>query len=223
MIAFEKPRFRQMSSDEAHMRQTVPAALCGRRVGDLVLRAGFPRRPLAEGPWFQAAPDTAFRIRRLGGRAVHMDVADGPAMARALDEADGLLSEIEAALGIALHPGDIAPLSQGGKAFVAVEAMRPDGDQADGLIELALSTAAALLPAPPPPGAAALLGHVPLALRLEIDGPRLPPQEAAALAPGDLLLIGAGPIPATIRGPGGLAIAGRIAPDERLFRPDRLP
>ena len=219
MTGFDRPRFREISLDEAHLRQAIPAALCGRRVGDLVLRARFPFAEAQGRGWFRAAPDLAFRIRRLDGKATPIDPADGPAAAMLLDDADPLLCEIEAALGLTLTPGELIERPAEDWLIVTVEGARPDEARADSLVDLAVTPAIALLPAPPVL-ASGLVRHVPVPVRLAIAGPRLPPQEAAALAPGDLLLIGPEPLAATLHGPGETTIPGRLLARDLLFRPD---
>lgn len=234
MIAHEKPRFPAMTTEEAHLRQSVLTALSGRRVGGLLLRARILRsagtldeqdgaatraagtEAVAGDLWFRCAEEIAFRVLCLTNQSVHMDAADGPAMAALLDAADPLLVEIEAALGLVLEPADIGPVAQ---ALVIARIDCLDGEQVAATIDLALSPAIALLPAPAP-FAPALLETIPVPARVVVDGPRLAPADAASLAPGDLLLIGAAPFGARLTVAGAAPTPGSIMPADRQFRPD---
>lgn len=212
MTAHMKPRFPAMSVDEAHMRQALPMALCGRIVDGATLTAAFPADPVGAGEWFLCDEAVAFRILRLDGQAVRMDASDGPAMADLLDRADPLLSEIESALGLALAPSAMGP-----RPDTATLVARIETDMTQ--IDLAISPDAAFLPTAAPL-APTLVGHISLPVRLVLDGPRLAPADAAALAPGDLLLIGAAPLSASLVRPGAPPIRGRITPTDRQFRSD---
>ncbi|WP_311267669.1 hypothetical protein [Sphingobium sp. WCS2017Hpa-17] len=239
MTAFEKPRFPALSVEEAHLRHALLAALNGRRVGGALLRAHIPntvRPEPVEGlpssldlqsntpthsvptntDWFRCAEDLAFRLHRLDGHPVRTDATDGSAMAMLLDAANPLLCEIEAALGLTLDPTDIGqrPLAATLIAHISLH----DGPSPVAAMDLALSPDTPILPVPAP-FAPALLGHIPLPARLLIDGPRLSPTDAAALAPGDLLLLGIAPLMAGVSLPGAPVVPGRILPAERLFRP----
>lgn len=213
MTAHMKPRFPAMSVDEAHMRQALPMALCGRAVDGATLTAAFPADPVGAGDWFLCDEAVAFRILRLDGQAVRMDASDGPAMADLLDRADPLLSEIESALGLALAPSAMGP-----RPDTAIQIARIEAGTIT-QIDLALSPDTPLLPTAAPV-APMLVGHIPLPVRLMLDGPRLAPADAAALAPGDLLLIGAAPLSASLVQPGAPPIRGRITPTDRQFRSD---
>lgn len=217
MTAFDKPRFPALSPEEAHLRHAVLAALNGRRAGGLLLRATIAVRPgKNEESWFRCAEDLAFRLRHVDGLPVRMDAADGPAMAGLLDAANALLAEVEAALGLILDPGDIG--ARPTAAALVARISLHDGAVLVADMDLALSPDTPILPVPAP-FAPALLGHVPLPARILLDGPRLSPTDAAALAPGDLLLVGTAPLVATISLPGAPAVSGHILPAERLFRP----
>lgn len=226
MTISEKPRFPILSVAEAHMRHALLAALNGRRAGTLLLRATIASPPPCSGvsaqeggqespDWFRCAEDIAFRLRHVDGQPVRTDAADGPAMAALLDAANALLAEVEAALGLTLDPADISPRPPAA-ALIARITLHDDAILAAEM-DIALSANTPILPMPAP-FAPALLGHIPLPARLLLDGPRLSPADAAALAPGDLLLIGAAPLMAGVGLPGAPAVPGRIMPAERLFR-----
>lgn len=217
MTAFDKPRFPALSPEEAHLRHAVLAALNGRRTGGLLLRATIAVRPgKNEESWFRCAEDLAFRLRHVDGLPVRTDATDGPAMASLLDAANPLLCEIEAALGLTLDPADIGQRPP--VATLTARITLHDDAALVAAMDLALSPDSSILPVPAP-FAPALLGHIPVPARILIDGPRLPPTDAAALAPGDLLLIGTSPLMASVSLPGVPVVPGRILPAERLFRP----
>ena len=210
----DKPRFRHISAAEAHLRQSLLGALCGVRVGEHLLRATVVDMAAPDdAPWFLCAEDIGFRILHLNHRPIRMDAAEGPAMAMLLDGADTLLSAVEAALGLTLEPADIGPRPQAATIVARIETMAGDART-----DLALSADAALLPTSAPFGPA-LLGDVPVPLRLSIAGPRLSPTDAATLAPGDMLLLGSGAFAATLQSAAGGGIDGRIDPAARLFQP----
>lgn len=213
MIAHTNPRFRAMPVDEAHLRQVLPLALCGRVVNGTMLIASLPADPPGAGDWFLCGEAVAFRILRLDGQAVHIAAADGPAMADLLDRADPLLSEIESALGLTLAPSDMGPCPEHATLVARIEA----GSTVR--IDLALSPDTLFLPTSAPL-APALVGHIPLTIHMVLDGPRLSPADAAALRPGDLLLIGAAPLSANLILSGTPPTRGRITPHDRRFRPD---
>jgi hypothetical protein len=232
MSAPEKPRFPTMPVEEAHLRQSVLTALCGRRVDGLLLRGRIARsvnKPVSaaarteggnEDAWFGCTHDVAFRVIRLNAHPVRMDAADGPAMAALLDAADPLLAEIEAALGLTLEPAVMAHAPATASLVTRIDLV--DDKTVVAQIDLALSHATPIL-ATPAPFAPALLGHVPVPIRILMDGPRLSPADAASLAPGDLLLLGGGLLNASLDLPGATAIHGRVAPDDRQFRPAPHP
>ncbi len=202
------PAFPALGIEDAHLRQSLLAALNGARVGDDVLHAHIVAPP--EGTWFLCAHDIAFRIQVLDGRPVRMDAQDGAAMATLLNAADPLLSAIEVALGITLEPADMGDRPPTATIVAAIET---DASR----IDLALPIDAPLL-STPAPLAPELVGHIPLPARIGIAGPRLSPIDAAALAPGDLLLIGPAPFAATLRPARGAPLTGSIHPADRQFR-----
>ena len=242
MTAFDKPCFPALSVEEAHLRHALLAALNGRRIGRALLRAHIPNPPTSVRPepveglplpldtqsnpqthsvpthsdWFRCAEDLAFRFHRLDGDPVRTDATDGPAMATLLDAANPLLCEIEAALGVTLDPTDIGKRPPA--ATLTAHITLRNGRAPVAAMDLVLSPDTPILPVPAP-FAPALLGHIPLPARILIDGPRLSPTDAAVLAPGDLLLIGAAPLMAGVGLPGAPVVRGRILPAERLFRP----
>ncbi|MCI4592622.1 hypothetical protein MOK15_21430 [Sphingobium sp. BYY-5] len=210
----DKPQFPTISADEAHQRQSLLGALCGVQMGEGVLRASIPPCSTdGEAAWLHCAEDLAFRIVRLDDRPIRIDPAEGPAIATLLDAADLLLSAIEAALGLELEPTDIGPRPDRATLVARVET-----GEGEARIDLALPPDAALLPTPAP-FAPLLLGHIPVPLRIILEGPRLSPVDAATLAPGDLLLLGPAMPEARFRLADGTMVQGRIAPTERLFRP----
>lgn len=211
----EPPLFPAMAIAEAHLRETIPAAISGWSVGGLVLRGSMPPGPPGAGDWFRCEGGVFLRILRLGGRPVRMDAADGPGMAALLDAADPLLSVIEGALGLRLVPDAMAAA---GGIVVAVDAVAAGGAVVSS-IELALAPETRVEPRLAP-AAACLVAHVPVRTRLTVDGPRLPPATAATLRPGDLLLLGPGPLAARLCAGSGPGLPGTLDPARRQFRPD---
>lgn len=209
-MTWTAPAFPALGIEDAHLRQGLLGALHGARVGDDVLRARIVAPPADSSTWFLCAHDIAFRVHVLEGRPVRMDAQDGAAMATLLDAADPLLAAIEVALGIPLEPADMGERPEGAVIIATVET---DAS----CVDLALPVDAPLLPTPAPLNTM-LVGHIPLTARIGIEGPRLSPIDAAALAPGDLLLIGAAPFAATLRPAKGAPIVGAIHPVDRQFR-----
>lgn len=176
---------------EAYLRQVVPAALTGRRVDGAPIRADAPRvRPERLG-WFRCAKGWAFAPERLGGEAVAIFPEDGPAAAAMLDRLEPLLRQVELALGVTLEPDAVDDAQPDAATVFRVE--REGGDR----LWLAVPPGAELLPAAPE-FAPELLRGVAVALTLALEGPRVPPHDAATLAPGDLVLLGPGPLAATL-------------------------
>lgn len=202
------PAFPVLGIEDAHLRQSLLGALNGARVGGDVLRAQIVAPP--DGTWFLCAHDVAFRIQILDGQPVRMDAQDGAAMATLLDTADPLLAAIEVALGITLEPTDMGERPDAAIIVAAIET-------ATSRIDLALPIDAPLL-STPAPLAPELIGHIPLPACIGIEGPRLSPIDAAALAPGDLLLLGPAPFAATLRPAKGMPTPGTIHPADRQFR-----
>lgn len=207
-MSWTAPAFPALGIEDAHLRQSLLGALNGARVGDDVLHAQIVAP--SDGAWFLCAHDIAFRIQTLEGQLVRMNAQDGAAMATLLDAADPLLAAIEVALGIALEPTDMNERSPTATIAAAIET-------ATSRIDLALPIDAPLLPTPAPI-AQDLIGHIPLLARIGIEGPRLSPIDAAALAPGDLLLLGPAPFAATLRPAKGAPLPGTIHPADRHFR-----
>lgn len=209
-MSWTAPALPALGIKDAHLRQSLLTALNGARVGNDVLHARIIAPPADGGAWFLSAHDIAFRIQTLEGRPVRMDARDGAAMAILLDAADALLTAIEVALGVPLGPADMGERPDGATIIATVES---DASR----IDLALPVDAPLLPTPAPL-APELIGHIPLTARIGIEGPRLSPIDAAALAPGDLLLLGPAPFAATLRPAKGMPLPGTIHPADRQFR-----
>jgi hypothetical protein len=71
--------------------------------------------------------------------------------------------------------------------------------------------------ATPAPLAPRLIEDMPFPARLTLAGPRIAPMEAAALAEGDLLLLGEAPLRATIRFLDRPPVSGLYEPEARRF------
>lgn len=197
---------------EAYLRQTVPAALTGRMVGGLPMRADLPRLGPGRLGWFGCAGGWAFAPERLDGEAVAVAAGDGPGAAALLERLELLLRQIELGLGIELEPDAVVEAPPADALIVRV--VTRDAAR----LWLAVPRDAALLPASPEL-APVLLAAVPVPVTLAIQGPRVPPLDAAALAPGDLILLGAGPLAATLTAGTAPATAGRFDPATGAFHP----
>lgn len=207
------PALPMLDPAEAYLRQTVPAALSGRTAGGHPLRADLPRiGPDALG-WFRCADDWAFAPERAGGEAVRLRPNDGPAAAELLDRFEPVLRQIELGLGIALEPETVTDAPPPAALLVRVERLAPTPQDR---LWLAVPPGAALLPAAPE-FAPALLGAVALPIAVTIAAPPVPPLDAAGLAAGDLLLLGAGPFAATLTIAGAAPRAGRFDPAAHAF------
>lgn len=213
----------RLSPDEAHLRQLIPAALNGLRLPDgAVVRAtmGAEAHALWLSRWFRCADGMAFAIERLDGRPVHADARDGVAAALLIEQAEPLLAAVEQALGIALEPHDLSALEAHPPRLVVAVTAEADGVERDRVL-IALPHDAPVLPVTAPHDPA-LTAHVPVPVVLHLAGPRLSPAAAASLLPGDLLLLGAGPLEAQLHA-AGATVRGRLDPVARCFVPDPLP
>lgn len=194
--------------DEAEMRRVVVAALSGMRVGDRALAARIARVPDRRGGWLRFGSGAALAIDRLDDAPLRIEPADAIGAAALVERAEPLIAAIEAALGLSLDPEALTELPPEGPVVTidhgAVSRLR-----------LVLPAGLPLLPLRP--GLAPeLVGHVALPLTLVIEGPRLAPHDAAALAAGDLMLVGGASLPARLA-VAGRSIAGRLDPSTGRF------
>ena len=209
----------------AQTRTDVLGALNGCEAGGLLLRAAIPADAgAALGAWFQCQNQSAFAIDVEDGECLRLGASETARAIQALEAAELLLRALERALGIELVPEALE------------EDWFPDAHdvvEVEGLargrvvrqLRLALPRGLRLSPvaAPFAPG---LLEHAPLPVTIALPGPRLAPHEAADLGPGDLVLLGPGPLRATLRIPARQAVTGTFDPQARRFVPaisDRPP
>lgn len=207
-------RLPRLDPAEARLRETVPAALSGRRCTGGTLVAHIPTVPPTVRWWYACAEGAAFALLLDDGRDARLLTDDGPAAAEALEACEPLLREIELGLGIALVPerlDDAPPLAP------AIDVTVLHAGAARQRVVLALPPGLALHPAAPE-FAPELLGAVGVRVAVRIAGPRLAPHDAAALAPGDLVLLGT-PLAATLHVPGQPPFAGRFDPAAAHFVP----
>lgn len=204
-------RLPRIDPAEAELRRQLLAALNGRPWRHGPLEAGIVSGPVTAGPWFLCANGCAFHlagdvpaIRRAG------EGFDGIDAAAALEAGEARLADVEAALGVDLAPASLAADRPPDALIVTLRA---------GLDRLTLAWPPALpfLPAPPPAFAAPLAAHVPFTLAIAFAGPRLPPHDAAGLAPGDLLLLGEAPFAGTATA-GGWEAGIAFDPRRRTLR-----
>jgi hypothetical protein len=197
---------------EAQLRGDLLAALNGVEVEGALLTAALP----AQAPrlnWFVCPRDLAFAIDRLGDEMLHLNAADGVRAAECLTRAEPLLRAIEWALDVELEPERLADQPPTGeRLWLRIEAGSRDR------VYLAVPTDMHVIAAPAA-FAPRLLDDVPFATRLTIAGPRVAPMDAADLAPGDLLLLGEGPLGASLAFLDRAPVAGLFDPAKRRFTP----
>ena len=226
----------------AELRRAVIGALTGRRHADGVIAAHVAANPDRRGGWLRFDNGAALAVDRIGGGEARFEPEDGVAAVALVERIEPLLRTIEIALGIELEPVDVVALLPEPATIEAAPAEPAGSDDEDDLpgpaeivpaamlvatiavgtagegtvLRLALPPAIALLPAPPE-FAPELVGSVAIGAGLRIEGPRLAPHDAAALAAGDCILIGTAPIAATLVAGGAIRIAGLLDPVERRF------
>jgi hypothetical protein len=207
----------RLSTGEAYLRQTVPAALSGRHVGDATMVACFARPRQAPLSWFLCESGVALAIDRIAGGDRRLTSAEGVEAAELLDAAEPVLHEVEQGLGIALEPLEMAAAPPAGSLVATVTTLRR-GKVRDRVL-LALPDGIEFLPAPPQ-FAPELLGMVDLPASIAIPGPRVAPHDAAELHRGDLLLLGPGPLTASLKVGDARPLAGRFDPARKCFQTD---
>ncbi|AHE54843.1 hypothetical protein [Sphingomonas sanxanigenens] len=226
----------------AELRRAVIGALTGRRHADGVIAAHVTAIPDRRGGWLRFDNGAALAVDRIGGADARFEPEDGVAAVALVERIEPLLRTIEIALGIDLEPVDVvallpepATIEPAPAEVVAADAEDEPAAPADivpaemlvvtimvgsaaaaTMLRIALPPALTLLPAQPE-FAPELIGGVAIRTRLRIEGPRLAPHDAAALAVGDCILIGAAPIAATLVAGGAIDIAGLLDPVERRF------
>lgn len=198
---------------EAQLRTDLLEALNGIEADGGLLIATLPGHAPSL-TWFVCADGLAFALDRVAGGPVRLADDDGAAAAAALDTAEPLLRAIEWALGIELEPQDLADdLSPGERLLLRIEV-----DAGRTSLYLAVPHPLAIV-ARPAPFAPRLLDPVPFPASLTLSGPRLSPAEAADLEPGDLLLLGEGPLRANLAFLGRAPLPGLYDPADRRFVP----
>ena len=206
-----------ISPDEAYLRQTIPAALSGRQAGQTTIVASFAKGHPDGLAWFLCETGIALNIERVDELDRRLRAEDGLGAADLLDAAEPLLCEIEAGLGIDIEPIEVLDSLPPGGIVVTIEALR--GTAVVHRARLALPLDIELLPAQAQ-FAPELLGTVHLPATVIIAGPRVLPHDAATLKRGDLLLLGTGPLPASLGVAGAPPLSGRYDPALRCFRSD---
>lgn len=169
---------------EAELRRQLLFALTGRPWRRGPLRASIILGPPKNAPWFHCRNGSAFHLARLQGAIPPIrsreDGFDGIDAATALETAEPLLADVEAALGADLEP-------------MSLEREPPWGLN----LHLQAGRDHLFLVWPPllevVPAVAswspALAAAIPLPLKITFSGPRLAPHDAAGLTAGDLLLL----------------------------------
>ena len=198
-----------MDPRRAELRGTVLRAPTGRRIAGGVPAAQIASQPDRRGGWLRFESGAALALARPDDEACRFEAEDGLAAAALIECAEPFLRTIEMALGIDLEPAEVVAEPSAGALIVSVA---PAGLAARMPLPLDLAT----LPAPSE-FAPELVGKAAIRTRITITGPRLAPHEAADLAPGDCLLLGATPLPAELVA-GTIRIAGSLDPRARQFR-----
>lgn len=201
---------------EAALRQALLQALNGLHVGGVTWRAAVPERAPCDLCWFVCGCGSRFAPELWNGERPRFLPRDAVVAAEWLERAEAVICAIEAALGLELEPADLARESPPADLL----AVRLDGLVAGAVrqrLHLAVPRANRLL-VEPAPFAPELVGQVAVEIDLTVEGPRLAPHEAADLARGDLLLLGRGPLRATLHTGWGVPVAGLFHPASRTFR-----
>jgi hypothetical protein len=200
---------RAIDPAEAELRRVVVAALTGLDVGGAPTAASVPAAQTQAGDWLRFGCGIALAIDRLDGAPVRLDSGDALSAAALVERAEPLIGAIEAALGVALDPVDLAEAPPAG---IVVEIDHGTAAR----LRLAIPTELALLPRPAA-FAPTLIAAAALAARVVIPGPRVAPHAAAGLTAGDLVLLGPGPLPARFEA-GGIAHVASLDPAARTLR-----
>lgn len=202
---------------EAQARNELLAALNGCVVREGVLAAAIVDAPPGGLAWFGCRGGAAFALDVLDGAPLRLDAADTGRAGAALDAAEPVLRAVETALGIELEPEALDAAAPGGNGWTVRLTVSPVT-----VLHLALPRDLSRDSGPVPvavPFAPGLLHHVPLPVTLTLAGPRVAPVDAADLGPGDLVLLGQGPLAATLHIPGRARVAGQFDPAFRRFHP----
>lgn len=200
---------------EAEARTELLATLNGCVIGREILQAGIVDAAPAALAWFVCRNGAAFAVDRLDGAPLHLSAANTVRGVEVLETAEPMLCALEAALGIELEP---EALEQGAPPGAERILRLMPGKEMSFYLALPPGLRLAPRPAPFSPG---LLHHVPLPVTMRITGPRLSPVEAADIEPGDLVLLGPGPLRAMLDVPGRSRLEGRYDPAAASFHPHR--
>lgn len=130
---------------------------------------------------------------------------DGPAAAAVLGKVEPLIAAIETILELPLYPAGLSDSVPDDRLM-----LRFDGVERGGMIRhrllLAVTDDLDVSPLPAPAGISPALSLVKLRWRGVIAGPSVPVARLGRAGPGDLILLGAGPIALQVRFPGSAAL-----------------
>lgn len=177
---------KQIDSDHAQLTQMMLALLDGdKRGSELALSARVAKPISAE--WVVCGQGVLLHIAVAGGRPYVFREDRLAEMVRALDAAEAVLSEIEQRTGLTLDPSEaISALPENSLVYEV------SSDDAQHLVHLALAPDFSV-----PAGLHKMFGaleidwaKVPVAFEIQISGPSLGIEVAAAIETGDLILIG---------------------------------
>lgn len=202
---------------DAEARGELLAALNGCAVDGGVLRAKIATA-LPDGlAWFACRNGAAFAPEMLRGTPLRLAAAETAAAMDVLEGLEPILRAVETALGIELEPEG---LDHALPSDIARMLRLTVGQEL--VLHLTLPRDLAVTPVSAP-FVPDMLGHIPVPVALTLTGPRLSPVEAADLARGDLVLLGPGPLAATLDVPGEARVPGRFDPAALLFLPKHIP
>jgi flagellar motor switch/type III secretory pathway protein FliN len=177
---------KRIDPDHAQLKQMMLALLDGEKHGsELSLRARVAEPASAE--WVVCGQGVLLNVAVAGGRPRVFREARLAEMVHALDAAEPILSEIERRTGLTLDPNE-AVLALPENSLV----LEVSSDDAQHLVHLALAPDFSV-----PAGLHKMFGaleidwaKVPIAFEIQISGPSMGIEVAAAIETGDLILLG---------------------------------
>ncbi len=206
----------RIAPEKQAQRAALLVSLNGVHVAGVTLRASVLPRVSRAVCWFRCAEGLHIAIERWSGEAACFLPRDSAVAADWLERAEPLIAATEAALGLEFEPADLVIEREPADCLVlSIEGL------ADGTVVHRLFLAIPHergVQANPAPFAPELLGNVAVEVDLVIEGPRLPPHEAADLARGDLVLLGGGRLRAALHMRSRAPAQGHFDPRNLCFQ-----
>jgi hypothetical protein len=197
----------RMAPEEATWRMDIMSALNGQESDGMFTRAAIVAAPLPDLAWFRCVDRGAFAFGLCAGQRPLLMPDDTDTAVALLDACEPILRLIEYALGIELEPDRLVDTLDFRCALIRVDVAK--GEQRVHSLYLALPWLSPIRPRHTP-FAPELLARVSVPTHLSIIGPRVAPHDAADLSVGDMLLLGAAPLRATLYALGGPRKQGRF-------------